>query len=158
MIHNEDILNLLSVVNAFRMAPPSPESQDLELKVEAMYRASLKLAVYGSLAPDQPNHHVLEELSGTWVEAKVQGELHPHGWGMTMGFPAFRWMPGGKDIDVWLLTSSRLPQHWKILDEFEGEAYRRILVPVETDHGMTVANIYEINPRKVDENVGRDPK
>ncbi len=53
---------------------------------------------------------------------------------------------------MWVLTASRLASAWPDLDRFEGEGYRRILVPVfgtETGSGQagerrlyTVANLY----------------
>lgn len=54
---------------------------------------------------------------------------------------------------VWVLSASRLADAWSELDRFEGEGYRRILVPVfakEMDTAQeagerrlyTVANLY----------------
>lgn len=147
MVTDEDLNNLLALINALRRGPPSQDLLELEAKIDARYQVTCKLAVYGSLAPGQPNHQILEELKGEWEPGKVRGELHSHGWGMTMGFPAFRWIAEGETIDIWLLTSPELPEQWEILDRFEGPSYQRSIVPVETDAGFTVANIYELNSR-----------
>jgi gamma-glutamylcyclotransferase (GGCT)/AIG2-like uncharacterized protein YtfP len=147
MVTDEDLNNLLALINALRRGPSSRDLLELEAKIEARYQVSCKLAVYGSLAPGQPNHQILVDLRGEWEAGKVRGELHSHGWGMTMGFPAFRWMPEGEMIDIWLLISPELPEQWETLDRFEGPSYQRSIVPVETDTGFTVANIYELNAR-----------
>jgi len=145
MTRDEDLNNLLTLINALRRGPESQDLLELETRIDVRYQVSYKLAVYGSLAPDQPNHQILEGLKGEWEAGKVRGELHSHGWGRTLGFPAFRWAPDGETIDVWLLTSPELPKQWEILDRFEGPSYQRSIVPVETDAGITVANIYELN-------------
>ncbi len=147
MVTDEDLNNLLALINALRRGPVSQDLLELEARIEVMYHASRKLAVYGSLAPGQPNHPILEGLEGEWEAGKVRGELHSHGWGLTMGFPAFRWVPEGETVDVWLLTSPELPEQWEVLDRFEGPSYQRSIVPVDTDSGFTVANIYELNSR-----------
>jgi gamma-glutamylcyclotransferase (GGCT)/AIG2-like uncharacterized protein YtfP len=62
-----------------------------------------------------------------------------------MGYPAMRWDPAADCIPVDLFDSSDLEAHWTRLDEFEGEEYIRILVPVEDDDGvLAVANIYAL--------------
>ena len=44
-----------------------------------------------------------------------------------------------------LFTSPDLPARWQRLDRFEGDGYRRILVPVEHEGVViAVANIYEL--------------
>ena len=75
------------------------------------------------------------------------------GWGAELGYPGFRPRAGGEAVAVWVLTASRLADAWLELDHFEGEGYRRILVPVFTKEiGFaqeagerrlyTVANLY----------------
>jgi hypothetical protein len=53
-------------------------------------------------------------------------------------------MPGADPIGVQLLRGAgRLPDLWRRLDEIEGAAYERILVPVETDAGeLVIANLF----------------
>ena len=40
-----------------------------------------RLFVYGSLAPNRANHHVISHVQGTWQPATVKGKLHDQGWG-----------------------------------------------------------------------------
>jgi gamma-glutamylcyclotransferase (GGCT)/AIG2-like uncharacterized protein YtfP len=101
-----------------------------------------RLAVYGTLAPGEINHAVVAGLRGTWTRGVVHGALHPVGWGMTHGFPALRWHPDQPAVEVQLLTSADLPGAWPRLDHFEGEAYRRIIVPVTSGDEQVLANIY----------------
>lgn len=104
--------------------------------------ADTRLAVYGTLAPGEVNHAVVADLRGTWRAGEVRGWLHPTGWGMTYGFPALRWDPEGPAVAVQVLTSEDLPAAWPRLDRFEGEAYRRIVVPVTCGDTTVPANIY----------------
>jgi gamma-glutamylcyclotransferase (GGCT)/AIG2-like uncharacterized protein YtfP len=103
-----------------------------------------RLAVYGSLAPGQANHHVLAGLRGEWRDGTVRGDLHPVGWGMTFGFPALAWRADGPVVPVKLFESFDLPAHWRRLDAFEGNAYRRVVVPVKIGDSDLPANIYVV--------------
>lgn len=104
-----------------------------------------RLAVYGSLAPGERNHWVLGELAGEWTRGSVHGILHPDGWGATEGFPGMQWVPSADAMSVLLFSSTELPRHWARIDAFEGDDYRRILIPVGLDGGdRVVANIYEV--------------
>jgi gamma-glutamylcyclotransferase (GGCT)/AIG2-like uncharacterized protein YtfP len=105
---------------------------------------SHRLAVYGSLAPGAENHWVLSELHGLWTRGTVKGHRDAAGWGQTLGFPALIWDPNGEEIAVDLFHSPELPQHWERIDEFEGDDYQRILVPVERGADVVVANIYAL--------------
>ena len=86
-----------------------------------------RLFVYGTLAPGQPNEHVLREIGGTWEPATVTGTLHSEGWGATMGYPAIILSECGDEVEGFLFSSEKLSEHWSRLDEFEGEAYERVL-------------------------------
>ena len=114
--------------------------------VEVLGQASHRLAVYGSLAPGQPNHSVIQNIRGEWTDGFVRGELTESGWGSGMGYPALTWDPDGDRVPVKMLVSSELPEHWRRLDEFEGAGYVRMLVPVEDEDGglIAVANIYAL--------------
>jgi gamma-glutamylcyclotransferase (GGCT)/AIG2-like uncharacterized protein YtfP len=101
-----------------------------------------RLAVYGTLRPGEANHHMLADLPGTWERGTVRGRLHRTGWGMTFGFPALIWDPGAPPVPVQVLTSRELPAHWARLDAFEGNAYRRVVVPVRIGADSVLANVY----------------
>ena len=125
----------------------------LERLIEALLdHPERRLAVYGSLLPGENNHHHVAALVGRWVEGTVEGTLHDRGWAARQGYPGF--VPGssGDRVAVKVLESSGLPDAWERLDAFEGEAYRRILAPVEMAPGTgagsetawRVCNIYEL--------------
>jgi len=86
------------------------------------------LAVYGTLAPGKPNHHVLAPLGGEWTDGLIEGDLLPMGWGAELGYPGFR--PRGDAVAVRVLTAPSLATAWADLDRFEGPGYERILVVV----------------------------
>ncbi len=145
------LLELLRKINAARASPEAAddterllESRPEEAGGEAVRSACDRLAVYGSLAPGQPNHRVIQAIRGAWHDGFVRGRLKRTGWGSGIGFPAFTWDPGGDRVRVKLLVSSELPRHWERLDAFEGADYLRILVPVEDEGGrlIAVANLY----------------
>jgi len=141
--------NVLLRVNALRyVAEPAVEWTVAEEILVSLFRTSNYFAVYGTLAPGGPNHHVLESLRGEWREGFVYGDLHQKGWGAQQGYPAIRWNPrSGGRIPVKLLVSEDLEHHWERLDELEGPEYQRILVPVYMgDEVLAVANIYEARP------------
>jgi gamma-glutamylcyclotransferase (GGCT)/AIG2-like uncharacterized protein YtfP len=107
--------------------------------------AANRLAVYGSLAPGEMNHHVVSGLVGVGEDGVVCGTLRPAGWGAPHGFPGLSWHPDGESVPVAVLTSGALPAEWRRIDEFEGIEYRRALVPVKFPGGERVlANIYLI--------------
>ena len=122
--------------------------ETLEHFEEAMISSLLgkpqtKLAVYGTLAPREVNHSQIAGISGRWVEGFVHGELLQAGWGAEHGYPALAWRPAGPRVPAKLFVAPALDSHWQRLDEFEGDGYRRILVPFENDGGIVaVANLY----------------
>jgi gamma-glutamylcyclotransferase (GGCT)/AIG2-like uncharacterized protein YtfP len=120
-----------------------------EQRLVQQWDANRRLAVYGTLAPGQSNHHMVAGLDGAWSRGFVTGELWASGWGARYGFPALRWDPAGDPLAVSLLSSRLLPEHWSELDAFEGDEYLRILVPVFDSPRadarlLTVANLYGV--------------
>lgn len=123
-----------------------------ERRLDSLFRTSHTLAVYGTLAPGRPNHHVLAPLGGEWTDGLIEGHLIPLGWGAALGFPGFRPRVGGDAVAVRVLTAPSLAGAWPDLDRFEGPGYERILVPVfgtGPNRGQTgerrlykVANLY----------------
>ena len=110
----------------------------LDRLADAAFHASDTLIVYGSLSPGAPNHDRLAPLGGTWDSGWVEGDRDHVGWGAELGFPALRWRPGGPRVTAHLLRSPALRDHWDSLDQYEGPAYERILVPFHSHQGARV--------------------
>ncbi|MEO0637384.1 MAG: gamma-glutamylcyclotransferase [Pseudomonadota bacterium] len=102
------------------------------------------LATYGTLAPGRPNHHVLENLKGTWTTGWVVGTLKNAGWGAEQGYPGITIDPKGSLVEVHLFNSADLPEHWARLDAFEGKGYKRKTVRAQTTNGVLEASIYAL--------------
>jgi gamma-glutamylcyclotransferase (GGCT)/AIG2-like uncharacterized protein YtfP len=128
------------------------DARSAERRLDDLFGTGHALATYGTLVPGGPNHHVVAPLGGEWAEGLLEGDLVPSGWGAELGYPGFRPRAGGEAVAVWVLRASRLAGAWPELDRFEGEGYRRILVPVFGAEGAagqagglqlhTVANLY----------------
>ena len=104
-----------------------------------------KLFVYGTLGPGRPNEHIMRNIGGTWEEASVIGILHQEGWGSAMGYPGITLDKEGDKVEGFLFSSDKISEHWSELDEFEGEAYERVLTTVELQNGTVVdAYIYTL--------------
>lgn len=105
-----------------------------------------RLFVYGSLAPGRPNAHVLAQVPGTWEAATVRGKLRHEGWGAAIGYPGIVIDEHGEDVAGFVFSSEELSAHWARLDQFEGEGYVRMLVPVKLENGTLVqAYIYALS-------------
>ena len=104
-----------------------------------------RLFVYGTLAPGRPNEHVLREIEGSWESGTARGTLRQEGWGAEMGYPGIDLKEQGDEIPGFLFSSEKLSEHWAKLDEFEGEAYERVLTVVKLTNNRTVtAYIYAL--------------
>lgn len=104
------------------------------------------LFVYGTLAPNRPNHHIMTPIAGTWQPASVKGVLHAQGWGMTQGYPALIPDETGETVAGFVFSSHELHEHWDRLDEFEGDEYARTPVTATLDDGsMLTAFVYALN-------------
>ncbi len=113
-----------------------------------IYKPENALIIYGTLAPNRPNHSVIEHIKGKYQRAKVKGKLENKGWGAELGFPGFRHASSEDqtEIEGVVLFSEELVENWQLLDDFEGTGYRRILAKYELDTGeIGVGNIYAIN-------------
>jgi gamma-glutamylcyclotransferase (GGCT)/AIG2-like uncharacterized protein YtfP len=144
-LSGEQLNDALIRLNILRTREPGdPMALDLlEGALEALFSASKHLIVYGSLAPGGPNHGLVSELPGEWMEGWVTGELLERGWSAAMSYPALRWCPEGPEISASLLISPDLPNHWRRFDEFEGLEYNRILAPFWSSDGrVLVGNLY----------------
>ena len=69
---------------------------------------------------------MLKPLRGEWRRCTINGVLREHG-----GYKILEWRAEGPAVDALLFVSEDLPAYWPVLDEFEGEAYERIAVPIE---------------------------
>jgi gamma-glutamylcyclotransferase (GGCT)/AIG2-like uncharacterized protein YtfP len=85
----------------------------------------LSLFVYGTLGPNRPNVHILENMGGTWAEAYVHGELLAQGWGAELGYPGIVLKEDAPAVQGFVFFSDNLALHWSVLDEFEGDGYVR---------------------------------
>ena len=93
--------------------------------------ASTKLSVYGSLGPGRENEHVMTAIGGVWRDGyTMPGVRLDRGWGAAIGYPGLVWTTGPSEVDVFVFESEALPGHWTKLDDFEGEEYARLYVPV----------------------------
>lgn len=97
-----------------------------------------RLVVYGSLAPGGVNNFILARLGGSWHRCTIRGRIR-----MYRGFRAFKYDPAGEEIPAWLFSSPALPEKFPDLDDFEGDDYQRILIPVNVGGQKILANIYE---------------
>ncbi len=111
---------------------------DAEVVLEQAFACSRVLAVYGTLAPGERNHHLLAECPGIWTRGAV------HGRRAERDNPVFTYDPLTATVPVQVLTSAGLPRQWAQLDAFESPSHRRILVPVFAGSRLIqVANLYE---------------
>ena len=105
-----------------------------------------KLFVYGTLGLGRPNEHILKKNGGSFEEASIVGILHNKGWRAAMGYPRLTIDAEGEKIEGFLFSSDNLNAHWSELDDFEGEAYKRVLTKVKLNDSTTVkAYVYTIS-------------
>jgi gamma-glutamylcyclotransferase (GGCT)/AIG2-like uncharacterized protein YtfP len=130
----DDVLERIGRANRDRAAGACGEA---ERGLEQRFQCSQRLAVYGTLAPGEGNHHLLADCPGTWTRGAVPGRRSMR------RFPVFTYDPAASPVPVQLLASRGLPGAWTRLDAFEGSDYPRILVPVFAGgHLLAVANLY----------------
>jgi gamma-glutamylcyclotransferase (GGCT)/AIG2-like uncharacterized protein YtfP len=107
-----------------------------------------RLFVYGTLGPGRPNEHVLGAIGGSWEAATVHGTLRAEGWGAAMGYPGIDLNDQGSEVEGFLFSSENLSDHWATLDDFEGEAYERVLGEVRLKDGSLIdAYIYTLRAK-----------
>jgi hypothetical protein len=81
------------------------EGRRAERQLDSLFRTSHTLAVYGTLAPGQPNHHVVAPLEDEWTDGLIEGDLLPVGWGADLGYPGFHPRVGGEAVAVQVLSA-----------------------------------------------------
>jgi gamma-glutamylcyclotransferase (GGCT)/AIG2-like uncharacterized protein YtfP len=101
-------------------------------------RLEERLIVYGTLMPGGQYHHLMADLAAAWEKCTIRGRL-----GSYQGYPSFKWNPAGEPHPAWLVTSAGLPAKFRELDDFEGGAYMRRLIPAEAGNRLVIAYIYE---------------
>ena len=100
-------------------------------------RPDERLVIYGTLAPGKPNHNVIADLGGEYHDCAVHGRISE-----VDGFPHFTWAPSDAGLGALLFSSKQLPGKWDELDRFEGDGYKRRLIPATVDSGLSIASIY----------------
>jgi len=140
----DDLKATLDRVNRARLGIAAAD-EIAERAIERAHRASVTLAIYGTLAPGKANHHLIAGLGGTWHDAAVRGRLGRVPGGIHEGLPAIVLDPAAAPHPLKVLVCDHLPAAWARLDAFEGEEIQRLLVPLEAAGGITgVANIYAL--------------
>jgi len=105
-----------------------------------------KIFIYGTLAPNRPNEHMLSDIDGSWQEATVKGILYEEGWGAHMGYPGVKLDENSSEVKGLIFSSNELSLKWKELDDFEGKEYNRVITEASLPSGETVSvYIYELN-------------
>jgi gamma-glutamylcyclotransferase (GGCT)/AIG2-like uncharacterized protein YtfP len=100
---------------------------------------SKKLISYGTLAPGQPNHSLVSDLTGEWKECVIRGTMNQKD-----GLSLFSWDPNGAEQTAKLLSSDALQNNWDRIDQFEGKAYRRQMIPALTKAGIAIGYSYVV--------------
>ena len=104
-----------------------------------------KLFVYGTLAPNRPNEHILKKIGGSWQDAIVIGKLKEEGWGAEMGYPGIELNDNADEIKGSIFNSENLSNHWNMLDNFEGKGYERVIAKAKLkDKSIVETYIYTL--------------
>ncbi len=120
---------------------------DEENNIIEKYRPEKALIIYGSLAPDRPNHSKIKHIAGCWKKGIIKGKLENKGWGADLGYGGFKHtnIKEQEVIEAFILFSNELDKYWQFIDEFEGKEYNRILVKYELENGeIGIGNIYAL--------------
>lgn len=143
-----DTDKLIHSINIKRGSFPDLILTESENTLLQKFQPQKHFIVYGTLAPNRPNHHKVAHIKGTWHEGIVKGKLVSKGWGAELGYNAFKHcsIDESTDIQAFILVSEELPKNWQALDDFEGVEYKRILAQYELANGTQgVGYIYSLN-------------
>ncbi len=109
-----------------------------------------QLFVYGTLCPNRENAHILGGIGGDWQKASVHGTIHILDWGPDKGLPALVLAEQDPLIMGYLFSTEKLEQNWKMLDEFEGFQYERVVAEVILESGEKIdAWTYVMKPQEL---------
>ncbi len=118
-----------------------------EISAIRKFRPENAFIAYGTLGPGRPNHYKIEHIPGKWEKATINGKLEAKGWGADLGYYGYvkTNTPENKDIEAFILFADELKKHWRFLDDFEGDEYKRILAEFKLENGMIgMGNIYTL--------------
>ncbi|MFT4862241.1 MAG: gamma-glutamylcyclotransferase (GGCT)/AIG2-like uncharacterized protein YtfP [Pseudohongiellaceae bacterium] len=105
-----------------------------------------RLFVYGTLRPGESNQHFLAAIPGTWMSASIRGVHFPHGYGATEGYPVIAPTQLGLPIAGMILEAQFTQEQWQTLDDFESEAYKRVLSTAVAANGEELSVfVYVLN-------------
>lgn len=145
-----DLTHIIESLNKkWGQVPPTAFTEEEQTFLQT-YQPEKRLIIYGSLAPNRPNHHHVEPIRGVWQTGTIKGKLVNIGWGASMGYKGFVHCPVEEQetIQAFILFSEEFEAHWQRLDEFEGEEYQRQFALYELDNGtIGVGFIYALNLR-----------
>jgi gamma-glutamylcyclotransferase (GGCT)/AIG2-like uncharacterized protein YtfP len=147
----DDLNATLDRVNRARLGMTA-DLAAAEREIERIHRPSVRLAIYGTLAPGKVNHHQIADLGGAWHDAAVRGRLDRVPCGIHTGLPAIALDPAAAPLPLKLLVCELLPDAWARLDAFESEEMQRLLAPLEDAAGglAGVANIYALRRQMIE--------
>lgn len=110
-----------------------------------------RLFVYGTLRPGESNAYFLTQISGEWIEASLIGFHFPSGYGATEGYPVLVPSSSGLPISGFIFEAEFTTSQWQMLDDFETDAYQRILASVTTASGAYLdAYVYILNRKDLE--------
>jgi len=104
------------------------------------------LAFYGTIRPGEPNHWLVKDIPGEWVEGIVRGFVFEVTWSGYDGYPGLVLDNSGNRVPVSVLMSDEWTAHFARIDQFEGPGYeRRPTTVFDLDGGATLgqAGVYE---------------
>jgi gamma-glutamylcyclotransferase (GGCT)/AIG2-like uncharacterized protein YtfP len=110
----------------------------INLIFEILYNfPSTRLAAYGTLKPGEINNSILDKYQGKWYPGSVNGYIE-----YLDGLPYFKWNLAASAIEVMVFESKK--NFMAEIDRFEGNNYKRILIPIKVGDKLIVGNIYEM--------------
>jgi len=72
--------------------------------------------------------------------------LKEEGWGAEMGCPGIELNDNADEIKGFIFQSKNLSNHWNMLDDFEGEGYKRVLAKAKLkDESVIETYIYTLS-------------